>query len=61
MCWKIYLNNTTDLFWEKWKKEYLLELRECHHHVKGAHTTCDPVVIGDIDLDYDQGELNTFW
>ena len=23
-------------FWRRWKKEYLLSLRECHHYSKGA-------------------------
>ena len=30
----IYLNKVLEHFWTRWKKEYLLELRDSHRHVK---------------------------
>ena len=41
-----HLNFTLNRFRKRWRNEYLLELREAHHHNKG--TNAAPVEIGDI-------------
>ena len=45
-----YLNNTLNQFWRRWRNEYLLELRDCHHYDKGKSNVvliaiCDVVVV----------------
>ena len=41
-----HLNFTLNRFWKRWTNEYLLELREAHHHSKG--TNAAPLEIRDI-------------
>ena len=55
-----HLSNTMDQCWKRWK-EYLSELRECHSYGKGTQSPCDPIVIRDIVLVYDQDHPRTFW
>ena len=48
----VHLNNLIDHFWERWRREYLLELREPHRY---ANNTQEPhhLKVGDIVIIYD--------
>ena len=56
-----HFSKTLDQFWKRWRKKYLLELRECRRFGKWTQSPCDPIVIGDIVLVYDQDHPRTFW
>ena len=56
-----HLSITMDQFWKRWRKEYLLELRECHLDDKWIQSPRDSIVIGGIVLVYDQDHPRTFW
>ena len=45
----IYLSRVLDHFWRRWKKDYLLELRNSHRYALNKHPA-DPIAIGDIVL-----------
>ncbi len=53
----IHLNTILEHFWKRWKKEYLLELREAHRH--GKH--CDKISLGDMVLIPGDGKPRGFW
>uniref|UniRef100_A0A1X7SFL0 DUF5641 domain-containing protein n=1 Tax=Amphimedon queenslandica TaxID=400682 RepID=A0A1X7SFL0_AMPQE len=55
-----YLNFTLDQFWMRWKKEYLLELREGHrYHSTGV---CgEQINVGDVVVVYDSDKHRGFW
>ena len=42
-----HLSVTIKRFWHRWRKEYLLELRETHRYNRG-HTTPSQVSVGDV-------------
>ena len=56
----IHLNKVLDHFWNRWNKEYLLELRDAHRQApsKGADET---ISIGDIVLVQDTDRPRGFW
>ena len=45
--WARYLNSTIDKFWERWRKEYLVELRTAHKQ-KGKGSSAPRVSVGDV-------------
>lgn len=56
-----HLTKTLQKFWKRWKKEYLLELREFHrtHRVQGG-VACD-VRKGEVVTVYDEGHPRGLW
>ena len=55
-----HLNVTLDHFWMRWKKEYLLELREGHrYHSTGVHG--EQINVGDVVVVYDSDKHRGFW
>ena len=54
-----HLNVVLNQFWMKWKKEYLLELRESHRYKLG-HPDATPPAVGGIGLIHDD-KPRGFW
>ena len=59
----IHLNKVLAHFWRRWKKEYLLELRESHHHSKHPpkESNCGTITVGDIVLVHEDNRPRGFW
>ncbi len=55
-----HLNKVLDRFWARWRKEYLLELRETHRHHRG-HTCPSPVAVDDVVIVHSEGRPRNFW
>ena len=55
-----HLNATLNLFWKRWRREYLLELREAHRYHKGKPDAVPPSV-GDIVLVEDEDKPRGLW
>ena len=55
-----HLNNTVNRFWERWRKEYLLELRESHRYSRG-HLNPSHVSVGDIVIVHSTKQPRGFW
>lgn len=53
-----HLNVVLNQFWMRWKKEYLLELRESHRYKLG-HPDATPPAVGDFVLIHDDKILET--
>ena len=54
-----HLNNVINHFWNRWRREYLFELREAHCSNQEGSTTTS-VSVGDIVLLHDEGPRG-FW
>jgi hypothetical protein len=55
-----YLNATINRFWERWRREYLLELREAHRQHKGdARAT--RISVGDIVIVHNEDQPRGLW
>ena len=59
----LHLNTVLEHFWRRWKKEYLLELREAHRHAKHPpkETTCGRIMVGDLVLVHEDSRPRGFW
>ena len=55
-----HLNKTLDHFWKRWRLEYLIQLRECHHYDKGTNVS-EKIHVGDIVLVHDEHHPRGFW
>ena len=55
-----HLNNVLDRFWARWRKEYLLELRETHRHHRG-HTCPSLVAVDDVVIMPSADRPRSFW
>ena len=59
----IHLNTVCEHFWKRWKREYLLELRESHRHSnrppKKSH--CSQIAVGDMVLVHEDSKPRGFW
>ena len=56
-----HLLKTSEKFWKRWKKEYLLELREFHHTHQISKGVKDVVQEGQIVTVYDNGQPRGLW
>ena len=54
-----HLNQLLDGFWSRWRKEYLLELREAHRHHKSSGEP--QLTEGDIVVVYSDDQPQSFW
>jgi hypothetical protein len=52
-----HLNRLLDSFWKRWRREYLLELREAHRH----HRSNGDLSEGDIVTIYSDGQPRSCW
>ena len=55
-----HLNRTIDRFWERWRREYLVELREAHRQC-GNGSRAPRIAKGDIVIIHDEGQLQGMW
>ncbi len=55
-----YLNATIDHFWRRWRKEYLVGLREMHSHYKNPPHT-PRVVVGDVVIIHSDDQPRGMW
>jgi hypothetical protein len=56
-----HLLKTSEKFWKRWKKEYLLELREFHRMSQISKGVKDAVQEGQIVTVYDEGQPRGLW
>lgn len=56
-----HLLKTSEKFWKRWKKEYLLELREFHRTHRTSKGVKDVVREGQIVTVYDEGQPRGLW
>ena len=54
-----HLNQLLDGFWSRWRKEYLLELREARHHHRSSGEP--QLAEGDIVVVYSDDQPRSFW
>lgn len=56
-----HLKKTLDRFWKRWKREYLLELREDHRSYKTPGVDTYPIRKGDMVTVYDESHPRGLW
>ena len=56
-----HLTIMLDHFWKRWKREYLVELREMHRYAQKPTTPHELVSVGDVVLVYEEGHPRIFW
>ena len=55
-----HLNTTLDRFWQRWRSEYLLELRE-HHRFNNKGSQGQQIALGDIVVVHTNEKRRGFW
>ncbi len=55
-----HLSHMLDRFWQRWRSEYLLELRDAHRYSQGC-TDNSHVSVGDIIVMRTEGQPRGFW
>ena len=55
-----HLNRLLEQFWSRWRKEYLLELRESHRYHQGTDNPT-PVSVGDVVFVHSTDHPHGFW
>ena len=55
-----YLNSTIDKFWERWRKEYLVELRAAHKQ-NGKGSSAPRVSVGDVVVIHSDNQPRGMW
>ena len=55
-----HLNRLLEQFWSRWRKEYLLELRESHRYHHGTDNPT-PVSVGDVVVVHSTDHPRGFW
>ena len=56
-----HLIKTSEKFWKRWKKEYLLELRESHRTHRTDKGVVSPVRVGEIVTIHEEGRPRGLW
>ena len=56
-----HLLKTSEKFWKRWKKEFLLELREFHRTYQTSKGVKDVVQEGQVVTVYDEGQPRGLW
>ena len=55
-----YFHTVLDHFWKRWRREYLLSLRDCHQYSKGNDVK-RKLAVGDVVVLYKEGTRRGFW
>ena len=55
-----HLNRTLDRFWSRWRKEYLVELREAHRQHNG-HADQPKIAVDDVVIVHSKDDPRGFW
>ena len=60
--WMIHLNRILEHFWTRWKREYLLELRNAHRYHGTSQGAANPsIAIGDVVIIHDENQPRGLW
>ena len=59
-CRAKYLSITINQFWERWRKEYLLELREAHKQ-HSQKSNMPNISVGDVVIIHDDDQARCMW
>ena len=56
-----HIGKTIEMFWKRWRAEYLLELREAHRNSKPAKGVSNLISIGDIVIVHNENHPRGLW